>query len=251
VNPRRAFTLIELLVVIAIIAILASLLLPALASAKAKAQQTKCLNNLKQLATGMFMYIDSNQDTFPGLASLHNGYQPADWIYWRTNTALYPPVEKSPVLTAASRTIYRCPADLSDRDRLAQADSANGPYLFSYSLTGYGLDVTDSTGPGLGGNVNYGMSSVFPGAFTSNIFLFKLVAVRNPSGKIMLAEEPGVSSENPVDDTVIQDGRWEPQQSDYLAVRHSGRANVAFADGHVQLETWQFGTNMLNSRPDL
>jgi prepilin-type N-terminal cleavage/methylation domain-containing protein len=86
--PLKAFTLIELLVVIIIIAILASLLLPALANAKQQAIRTQCMSNQKQLALAQHMYTSDNRDWLPfcnwdggNCPSPPNGGTVGGWLY--------------------------------------------------------------------------------------------------------------------------------------------------------------------------
>jgi prepilin-type processing-associated H-X9-DG protein/prepilin-type N-terminal cleavage/methylation domain-containing protein len=245
------FTLLELLVVIAVIAILASLLMPVLSAAKRRAAQATCLNNQKQLGLGMQMYLQDNSDTYPGIASRHYGYHPEDWIYWRTDTNTYHSFEKSPFLTSIpglQKSLLRCPLDASDNNRVATVfGDGYGIYPFSYSFNGYGLD---------NGGQNLGMSTVVDSSSgTAKKYPFYEDLVRNPSQKIMLAEEPGsygVRESEGGDAAPICDGRWIPSDyaknaTDPLTVRHGGKADVSFADGHVEPVTPEFGADVNNN----
>ncbi len=229
-NSRQSsgFTLIELLVVIAIIAILASMLLPALSMAKESGRSAKCKSNMRQITLGMLMYADDNEEHYPWAGGVDRNLPP-DWVWGGqdaadTNNQNY---WRRPPRTYGHHAEAGSVFPFVTGQAIIRPATGNNADSYSNSFAIYECPSTGIHGKAL--RVNYSMNGRVDGGEAGDFPPkgLKSTIVYNPSGKFLLMQENPKSMHNA---SVSPGGSVD----DWDLRLHKGGLNNGFMDGHIE-----------------
>lgn len=235
------FTLVELLVVIAIIALLISVLLPALGAARRTAQAVACASNMRQVGQAMIMYTTDHQGMLP-YAFIDRGTSPSkNRISWDDCLNRYVGGDYSDAELRDDRPVrpirvFQCPADTMQRgvsatylNQQIRTYSVPTPFVFgSYSSLSVNFTGAFMRAP-IPGGPTLGQSDPLPAGFRS----FRLTELKPGSGVLLLVEQPNV--QNILGHITMADCRTGTAQlSGIKKPLHDQRYNYLFNDGHVE-----------------